>query len=122
MNYTIYGEFPTLNEVIKVSKVHYGAYAQQKKKFTKIAKEHIAESDEIKGLCDWVFIWHRKDRRNDPDNIQVGTKYILDAFVEKGIIENDGWKNINSIAHFYKVDKQNPRVEIYVNKVVGLNE
>lgn len=113
---TIKGEFPTLNEIIKASKSHHMAYANQKKDYTALATIFIQNADTVHGLNDWTFTWYRKNKRNDPDNIQVGTKYILDSFVKNGIIENDGWNQINSIKHIFKVDKANPRVEINIQK------
>src|SRR5690625_6445401 len=97
MRVIIKGEFPTLNEVIKASKSHHMAYANQKKDYTALALMQLSNVPRIDNKSGWVFTWYRKDRRNDPDNIQVGTKYILDAFVIKGIIANDGWNQINSI-------------------------
>jgi len=117
MRVIIKGEFPTLNEVIKASKSHHMAYANQKKDYTALALMQLSNVPRIDNKSDWVFTWYRKDRRNDPDNIQVGTKYILDAFVKKGIIANDGWNQINSIKHEYAVDKDNPRAEIQIKEV-----
>ncbi len=117
MQITIKGEFPTLNEVIKVSKAHPMAYANQKKDYTALALLHLNNKPKIDYKADWIFTWYRKNKRTDPDNIQVGTKYILDAFVKKGIIENDGWNQINSIKHKFAVDKDNPRVEIQIKEV-----
>lgn len=114
MKVIIFGEFPTLNEVIKASKSHYMAYANQKKDYTALASIYIKDMPKISGKNDWIFHWYRKDRRNDPDNIQIGTKYILDSFVKNGIIDNDGWNEINSISHLFHVDKENPRVEIQI--------
>ena len=113
----INGQFPTLNEIIRVSKSHYMAYSNQKKTYTEQAMYHINNLGKIEGKNDWTFVWHRKNKRNDPDNIQVGTKYILDAFVKAGVIENDGWNEINSITHKFRVDKDNPRVEIFIGGV-----
>ena len=113
----INGQFPTLNEIIRVSKSHYMAYSTQKKTYTEQAMYHINSLDKIEGKNDWTFVWYRENKRNDPDNIQVGTKYILDAFVKAGVIENDGWNEINSITHKFRVDKDNPRVEIFIGGV-----
>lgn len=113
----ITGEFPTLNEIIKASKSHYMAYSSQKKTYTELAGWQIKHLPKINGLNNWTFTWYRKNKRNDPDNIQVGTKYILDSFVNLGIIKNDGWNEINSIKHIFRVDKDNPRVEIEIKAV-----
>lgn len=93
------------------------AYANQKKDYTALATIFIKGMDKLDGKYDWTFVWYRKNRRNDPDNIQVGTKYIFDAFVKNGVIENDGWNEINSITHKFRVDKDNPRVEIFISEV-----
>src|SRR5699024_11013676 len=97
MQITIKGEFPTLNEVIKSSKSHHMAYENQKKNYTALALIALDNATKIDYKADWSFTCDRKNRRNDPDNIQVGTKYIFDAFVKKEIIKNDGWNEINSI-------------------------
>lgn len=61
--------------------------------------------------------WYRKDRRTDPDNVAFAKKFVLDALVESGILENDSWKFIQSFSDFFFVDKERPRVEIYISKV-----
>jgi Holliday junction resolvase RusA-like endonuclease len=39
-----------------------------------------------------------KDKRKDPDNVySMFTKFLLDAMKGKGLIENDGQKNIGRI-------------------------
>jgi Holliday junction resolvase RusA-like endonuclease len=38
-----------------------------------------------------------KNKRKDPDNVYFFVKFLLDAMVKKGIIDNDGQKNIGSI-------------------------
>ena len=56
---------------------------------------------------DITITWMETDRRRDPDNISSGIKFILDAFVHAGIIENDGWKQVKSIKHnFFAGDEQ----------------
>src|SRR5699024_12305540 len=110
-------ETSTLFPYTTLFRSHHMAYANQKKDYTALALIHIENVPKIDHKADWSFTWYRKNRRNDPDNIQVGTKYIFDAFVKKGIIENDGWNEINSITHKFEVDKDNPRVEINIRSV-----
>lgn len=92
------------------------AYANMKKDYTALAMMQIG-SKKIEGKCDWQFTWFAKNRKSDPDNISVGVKFLLDAFVKKGIVANDGWNEINTITHKFRVDKDNPRVELTVTKV-----
>ena len=94
------------------------AYANQKKDYTALTMIHAEKLPKITNKADYTFTWYRKNRRNDPDNIQVGTKYIFDGLVKAGILKNDGWNEINSITHKFEVDKDNPRVEIDITEVV----
>jgi|SRR5699024_8169916 len=118
MKLVIPGEFPTLNEVIKVSKSHFMAYATMKKTYTNLTIAAVKGNPEIKFKADYIFTWYRKTRRNDPDNIQTGTKFILDGMVDAGLIKNDGWNEINSIKHKFGVDRDDPRVEIEIKEVI----
>lgn len=117
MKLVIKGEYPTLNEIIKASKSHYMAYANQKKDFTALTMIYTKKAPKIKGLNDYTFVWYRREKRNDPDNITAGQKYIFDGLVKGGLIENDGWKQVHDITHKFRVDKDNPRVEIYISEV-----
>lgn len=117
MNITISGEFPTLNEIIKVSKSHHMKYANQKRTFTSVTFYSVAQMPKIDFKAHYNFTWYRKHKRNNPDNITVGQKYIFDGLVEAGKLPNDGWNEIASISHKFAVDKQNPRVEIEITEV-----
>lgn len=116
MKLTIPGELPDLNEIIKVSKIHYGAYSKLKKdntnKVTWLAKQ-LPKMDKI----DLNITWYCKNRRKDKDNIAVGIKFILDGLVKAGTIKNDGWKQVNDFSHNFKVDKKNPRIEVEIKEV-----
>ena len=116
---TILGEFPTLNQIIKAAKSHPMAYANQKKDFTALGMIYTKGKAKIEGLNDYTFVWYRKNRRSDPDNISAGVKYVLDSLVKGNVLENDGWNQVNSITHKFKVDKDKPRVEIFISKVEG---
>lgn len=60
-----------------------------------------------------VFNFYEPNRRRDPDNISsYGRKAILDAFVEYGVLEGDGWKHIAGLADSFAVDKNRPRIEV----------
>ena len=58
------------------------------------------------------FTWYRVNRRSDTDNIAFAKKFIMDAFVESGLIKNDGWKSVKGFIDIFEVDRANPRVEI----------
>lgn len=60
--------------------------------------------------------WHEKTKRRDADNIQSAQKFILDAMVEQGVLEDDSRRYVTQIYH-HIVDDKRDYVEVYVNDV-----
>lgn len=112
------GELPGLNEIIAISKEHWAKYAEEKH-FRTQEIAYLAKS-QIKGKyqkVDLVFTWFCKNKKRDKDNIIAGQKFILDGLVAAGVIENDGWRQVGNILHYFKIDNKNPRVEILIEEV-----
>ncbi|WP_302419996.1 hypothetical protein [uncultured Megasphaera sp.] len=61
-----------------------------------------------------VFRWIEPNRRRDKDNVAFAKKFILDSLQEVGIIKNDGWDEIISFRDEFYIDRNNPRVEVYI--------
>lgn len=115
MKFEIPGRLPGLNEIIAAAKSHYAKYSTEKKEHT----EEVAWLAKLARLPKFekahlVITWFEPDRRRDPDNIMAGQKFILDGLVQAGVIPNDNQKHIVSIVHRFRVDKQNPRVEVEI--------
>jgi len=47
----------------------------------------------------------------------AGQKFILDGLVQAGVLSNDGWKQIGKVTHDFKIDRQNPRVEVELKEI-----
>lgn len=111
------GELPGMNKIISESKKHYAKYSSMKKRYTEL----VAWCSKGKGPFKKINLditYFCKNRRRDPDNIiGGGNKFILDGLVAAGVIKNDGWNEINSIAARTKVDKNNPRVVVQIEEV-----
>jgi len=114
---TIPGELPTMNEIVAVSKKHHMAYANMKKKYTDLVHLHANNLSKV-DRADFLITWYCKNRRKDKDNIMARAKFILDGLVNAGVIENDGWAQVGNIFHMFKVDKNNPRVEIEIKELI----
>ena len=116
---TIPGELPDLNEIIKASKSHFGAYSKMKS----INTEEVAwgclgyPKRQLKMPVDVTCKWVTKNLKKDPDNVSAGVKFILDGLVLAGILHDDRRKQVNSIIHKFGVDKHYPRVEITITEV-----
>lgn len=116
--FTITGELPDLNQIIKASKAHFMAYSTLKKNNTALVVQSAKGLKKFERV-NLNIIHYCSSRRKDPDNIQGGaTKFILDGLVTAGILENDGWKQIGEIRHIMKIDRDNPRIEISIEEVI----
>ena len=48
----------------------------------------------------------------DKDNIRFAAKFVLDALVSEGVIEDDGWSHVADIADSYRLNRNAPRIII----------
>jgi len=110
------GEMPGMNEIIAAAKSHYHQYNDMKRTNTEIVT-WVANKVPKKGKVFLDITWYRKNRRRDPDNIAAAVKFIWDGLVEAGVIENDGWKQNGGWKNSFKVDKDNPRIEVIIKEV-----
>lgn len=62
--------------------------------------------------------WYEKDSRRDADNVFFAVKFILDSLVSYGIIENDSQKYIKTIDNVISIDRDFPRIEVYINEPI----
>lgn len=101
---------PGLNDIIAACKVRRGKwtkYLDMKAQYglelaLLIKAQHICPVEKPVNI---TFKWCEKTARRDKDNIAAGKKFILDAFVEAGVLGGDDWRYINSFTDvFYKRD------------------
>lgn len=62
------------------------------------------------------IVWYEANSRRDIDNVTFAKKFILDAMVEMGIIENDSQKYVSGMRDTVLVDKHFPRIEVYIEE------
>jgi len=84
------GEFTTLNQYIDKERGNRFAAAKIKKDETERAMYAMrgCEAARIYPVR-IMFSWYTADLRTDTDNISFAQKFILDAMVKAGILEND---------------------------------
>lgn len=117
MKITLIGEFTDLNTYINAERRNRFLGAKLKKDNHHLALSQLTTQEIITEYpVDVTMNWHTPTSRKDPDNTAFAIKFILDALTEKGILEGDTRKHINSIHHHFFVDKENPRVEITLTK------
>ena len=117
MKFTIRGRLPGLNEYISAERANKHAAAEMKRKYQSVIMKYIK-----KCLGPWKpktpvwmhYTWYEKSRRRDKDNISFARKFIQDALVKAGTIQNDGWKEIEGFDDTFLVDAKNPRIEVEI--------
>lgn len=61
------------------------------------------------------YTFYEPNSKRDKDNISgYFHKVFQDALVQNGCILNDGWKEIDGMADYFRVDKGHPRIEVTI--------
>lgn len=110
----IKGSLCSLNDYILKERANKYIGAKIKKDNTNFVLKQLPNI-KIDHKIDIEFNWYCKNKRKDPDNICFARKFILDAMVLKGIIKNDGWKNIGSFKDNFYVNKEE-MIELRITK------
>ncbi len=61
------------------------------------------------------FFWFEPNRHRDIDNVMFAQKFVLDALVQTGILEDDGWEQVKKITHHVIQDPEYPGVTVYLS-------
>ena len=121
---TIPGILPGLNEYIDAERSHKGKYkaASMKKQAQNVIGYMI--KTQLRGIrftrpVVIHYLWIEPSRRRDKDNIAFAKKFIQDSLVEAGVLNNDGWANIEHFTDDFAVDPKNPHVEVTIEEYEG---
>lgn len=119
--FTIPGRLPGLNEVIAANRTNRHLGAKLKADTQRMIGRCIMA--QLPGLhitrpVGITYCWIERDRRRDLDNIASAKKFIQDALVEQGVLENDGWKCVRELHDWFHVDKKEPRVTVEIKELV----
>lgn len=121
-HFTILGTFPSFNEYQSACRRNPYVGNSMKKKCMRRAEEAIAFSPVYRYRPQKAlvvhFVYYESNKRRDKDNIDsMCRKVVFDALQECGVIENDGWKQIDNYTHDFYVDASDPRIEVYLEEV-----
>lgn len=71
----------------------------------------------IDGPVFMEYCWVEKNKRLDLDNITFGRKIVQDSLVQCGVLKDDGWKYVVGFSDRFKVNKENPRIEVLIKEI-----
>ena len=115
------GELTDLNTYIKAERTHRNEAAKIKKSETN-AVMWICWSQQrgvqVEKPVDVTIHWYVKNKKKDPDNIAFAKKFIMDGMVKAALIPQDSQKYIKSFSDEFFIDKDNPRVEVFLEEVL----
>ena len=117
--FEIPGRLSTLNEYTLKCRGKYGQYGGNnlKKKNETQVKNAIISAN-IQKVTNYPvkisYLWVEENKKRDKDNIAFAHKFVQDALVETEILENDGWKHIDSFSDDFEIDKENPRIIVTI--------
>jgi Holliday junction resolvase RusA-like endonuclease len=116
MKLTIQGELTDLNTYVNKERANRFAAAAIKEKETNRVYWECKSQKLGKVIPPVVleFKWFTKDLRKDADNIAFGKKFILDGLVKAGVLLDDKRDMVTGFIDSFFVDKENPRVEVYM--------
>lgn len=116
----IHGRLPNLNEYINAERTNrYIAANMKKKTEERIAAEILTQLNglHITEMVNMVYTWVEPNKKRDKDNIAFAKKFIQDALVKSGVLNNDGWREIDGFSDLFKVDPDNVGVKVDIVEV-----
>ena len=118
-HFTFYGRLGTYNEYIEECRKNPYAGAKMKNRDEALVMWNMSDVAEYhfnKVILHYRFF--EVDRKRDKDNVfAYASKIIQDALKDLKVIDNDGWKQIENFTHDFFVDKDKPRIEVYIENV-----
>jgi len=106
---TIPRQLTTLNIYINAERYNRFEGAKIKKLETEYCETYVKVLQPILQPVKATFTWITHNEKTDSDNLTFGAKFIFDALVKTGILENDGRKQVLEIHHLFATEKGNAR-------------
>ena len=112
--FTIPGRFIGLNDYVRENRRnrYKGAHLKREQQDIALAAIEAAHLLKVRRKVDISFTWVEPNARRDHDNVSFAKKFILDALVEAGVLENDRPQNVGNFADYFYVNRNDPRVEV----------
>lgn len=120
-HFTYKGVTPSLNEYLNATGRHPKAGNNMKQKFVTdlswCIRYDLKRWKTEKPVILHYIVFEPNKKRDHDNTISVIMKYVQDTLQKCGVITNDGWSNVLNFTHDFYVDKNNPRVEVYIEEV-----
>lgn len=106
-------QHPSINTYMAMHNMARNNLKQQWKDFVVWKINEMGLSDKRINKCKITYrTFFYQNRRHDLDNLSP--KFILDGFVESGLLPDDDSEHITSLTIECGIDKMNPRIEFWI--------
>lgn len=116
-SFTIPHKLDGLNKLIYLNRANKYLAAKHKKFVQGDIIYSMGNIPPIKKPVEIYFLWIEPNKRRDLDNIFSAKKYILDALVTAGVLQNDTQKYVVKLQDDYIVDTKNKTGQVEVTIV-----
>lgn len=103
--FTIKAKLPSLNDVIQTNRSNKFGGNRTKQEIQEVIGWAIKQAlvmrtlKPVKKPCTIEIDWHEATKRRDVDNVQSSQKFVLDAMVENGVLQNDSRRYVKQVYH-----------------------
>lgn len=98
-------KLPSLNEYVNACRSNPYVGAKMKKDSEELIGWFIKKIAPFRNPVEVSFTWVEPNRRRDVDNIAFGKKFILDALVKNGVLQDDSQKYVRALSDSFKIGK-----------------
>ena len=99
---TIRMKMPSLNDYIRICRANRFAAAGLKKETEEEIIESIKDLPRFEEPVEINFLWTEANKRRDYDNIAFAKKFVLDALVKSGKLQNDDRKHVTGFSDDFR--------------------
>lgn len=96
-------KLPSLNEYVNACRSNPYVGAKMKKDSEELIGWFIKKIAPFRNPVEVSFTWVEPNRRRDVDNIAFGKKFILDALVKNGVLEDDSQRYVRALSDSFKI-------------------
>ena len=114
---TIPGRLSSLNKYIgdeRANKYKGASLKRKNEKSIAVAIRQCLKDVKIERPVEMHYLWVVPNKRTDRDNVAFAKKFVQDALVQCGVLEDDGWEHVVGFSDRFEVDKENPRIEVKI--------
>ena len=114
------GKLPGLNEYVSAERANKYKGAKLKREsedIVALAARNCLNGIRIRKPVEMRYLWVEPNNRRDRDNVAFAKKFVQDALVGAGVLEDDDAKHVVGFSDRFGVDKTNPRIEVLIKEI-----